>query len=252
MSPDGKSVYVVASDVSDAVVRLNRNPTTGAVTQPGGSAAGGCISDTGAGPCADGHGLDTRQLGRGQPGRQERLRRLARQQRRGAPQPQYDHRSDQPAGRDRRLHRRAAARPGAEPCADGHGFNTANDVAVSADGKSVYVASSDSNAVVRLNRNPTTGAISQPAGSAGCISQPGLPEPCADGHGLDGVNTWRSAPDGKSVYVASRNAVVRLTRNTTTGAIGQPAGSAGCISQPGLARSPAPTATGSTARGGWR
>src|SRR5687768_16676736 len=58
VSPDGKSVYAVASDISDAVVPLNRNATTGAISQPAGSAAGGCISDTGAGPCADGHGLD--------------------------------------------------------------------------------------------------------------------------------------------------------------------------------------------------
>ena len=55
MSPDGKSVYV-ASQNSDAVVRFNRDTTTGAITQPAGAA--GCISETGAGPCANGHGLD--------------------------------------------------------------------------------------------------------------------------------------------------------------------------------------------------
>ena len=124
VSPDGKSVYV-ASTLSDAVVRLNRNTTTGAISQPAGSA--GCISETGAGPCADGHALD------------------------GA-----------------------------------HG------VAVSPDGKSVYVASCDSDAVARLNRNTTTGAITQPAGTAGCISETGS-GPCADGHGLDAPTRWRSA-----------------------------------------------------------
>ena len=123
MSPDGKNVYV-ASFGSDAVVRLNRNPTTGAITQPAGTA--GCISETGAGPCADGHGLDGRERGGGEPGRKERLRRL-----------------------------------------------------------------DDSDAVARLNRNTTTGAISQPAGTAGCISETGA-GPCADGHALnDPRSRWR-------------------------------------------------------------
>ncbi len=108
-------------------------------------------------------------------------------------------------------------------------------VAVSPDRKSVYVASFFPGAVARLNRNTTTGAIGQPAGVAGCISETGA-GPCADGHGLDGPFGAAVSPDGKSVYVASSagsDAVARLDRNTTTGAITQPAGTAGCISQTG-------------------
>ena len=64
-------------------------------------------------------------------------------------------------------------------------------MAVSPDGKSVYVASFNSNAVARLNRNTTTGALTQPAGTAGCISEDGS-GPCADGHGLDSADAgWR-------------------------------------------------------------
>jgi hypothetical protein len=43
---------------------------------------------------------------------------------------------------------------GAGPCADGHGLSGPVWVAVSADGKSVYVAASDSGAVARFNRAP--------------------------------------------------------------------------------------------------
>ena len=103
VSPDGKNVYV-ASFNSNAVARLNRNTTTGAITQPAGTA--GCISETGSGPCADGHGL----YGRGSvavsaDGKSVYVASSA-QRRRGAPQPQHDHRGAHPARRDRRLHQR--------------------------------------------------------------------------------------------------------------------------------------------------
>ena len=102
---------------------------------------------------------------------------------------------------------------GAGPCADGHGLRYPDSVAVSADGKSVYAASDLSRAVVRFNRNTTTGAITQPAGTAGCISQTGA-GPCADGHGLDGALSVTVSANGKSTYVASlfSNAVARFNR----------------------------------------
>jgi DNA-binding beta-propeller fold protein YncE len=107
-------------------------------------------------------------------------------------------------------------------------------VAVSSDGKSVYAVSSFNYGVVRLNRNTTTGAISQPAGTAGCISENGS-GPCADGHGLAEPLAVAASRDGKSVYVTSldNHAVARLNRNATTGAISQPAGTTGCISENG-------------------
>ena len=56
LSKDGKSIYA-ASHLSHAVARLNRNTTTEAISQPAGAA--GCVSETGAGPCGDGHALKT-------------------------------------------------------------------------------------------------------------------------------------------------------------------------------------------------
>ncbi len=125
--------------------------------------------------------------------------------------------------------------------------------AASPDGKSVYVASSASAAVVRLNRNTTAGAIG-PAGRGCRLHQQLRETPCADGHGLDGANSVAVSPDRKSVYVVSYygHAVARLNRNTTTGAIFQPAGTAGCISEPPYGGSPALTATRSTTRPAWR
>jgi DNA-binding beta-propeller fold protein YncE len=123
---------------------------------------------------------------------------------------------------------------GAGDCADGHALTGPEGVAVSPDGKSVYVASFNSSAVARLNRGKTYGAIAQPAGPAGCVSDADFGAgPCADGHALAfGPRGLAVSPDGKNVYVGSGGAVARLDRGTTYGAIAQPAGTAGCISEP--------------------
>ncbi len=187
---------------------------TGDLSQPAGTA--GCISETGAGSCADGHGLraagDLAVSPGGKSvyvasGESNAVARFNRNTTSGA--------IGQPAGTAGCI-----SETGAGLCADGHALNSPAEVAVSRDGKSVYVASYFSDAVARLNRNTTTGAIAQPAGTAGCISETGA-GPCADGHGLDGPYGVAVSADGKSVYVTSyvTNAVVRLNRNTTTGAI---------------------------------
>jgi DNA-binding beta-propeller fold protein YncE len=204
VSPDGKSVYVVSSD---AVVRLVRNTTTGAITQPAGAA--GCISQTGAGPCADGRALDgAGSVAVAPDGKSvyvasnNAVVRLVRNTTTGA--------ITQPAG----WAAGCISQTGAGPCADGRALDGPREVAVSPDGKNVYVVSEYSDAVARFDRNTTTGAITQPAGwAAGCISQTGA-GPCANGHGLLGPSSVVVAPGGKSVYVAADNgdAVARFNR----------------------------------------
>jgi len=68
-------------------------------------------------------------------------------------------------------------------------------VAVSPDGKSVYVASGYSEAIARFNRNPTTGAITQPVGNAGCVSA--ILGPCVGGYGLHTPAGVAVSPDGQ-------------------------------------------------------
>jgi DNA-binding beta-propeller fold protein YncE len=229
VSPDGKSVYVASSD---ALVRLNRNPTTGAITQPAGPA--GCISETGAGICADGHALGApNSVAVSADGKSVYassvdggVARLKRNTTTGA--------ITQPAGTAGCISDDGRSADGPGTCADGHGIYQPSDLDVSPDGKSVYVIAFAT--VARLNRNPTTGAITQPAGTAGCISEIETGWTCADGHGI--LVPWALAvsPDGKNVYVTSSlnsHAVARFNRNTTTGAISQPAGPAGCISNDG-------------------
>ena len=58
-------------------------------------------------------------------------------------------------------------------CEDGRALLQAWAVAVSPDGRNVYVASFQSDAVLIFDRDPATGAIDQKPGLAGCISQDG-------------------------------------------------------------------------------
>jgi DNA-binding beta-propeller fold protein YncE len=136
---------------------------------------------------------------------------------------------------------------GTGSCADGNALFGPGAVAVSPDGKSVYVASQSADAVARLKRNKTTGAIVEPSGTGGCISAGGV-NGCAAGHGFSGMLAVAVSPDGKTVYAASQGAdtVVRLNRRSAAGGINQPAGTAGCISETGRGR--ASTATASRAR----
>jgi DNA-binding beta-propeller fold protein YncE len=226
VSPDNKNVYAVT--FSNAVVRLDRNTTTGALTQPAGAA--GCISQTGAGPCADGHGLKTPVSVTVSPDGKtvyvtstggDDVARFTRNTTTGAL-----HQPPGPAG--------CVSETGAGLCVDGHALSNPRAVTVSPNGKSVYVASAVSNAVVRFDRNTTTGALTQPGGTAGCISIDGTGGECAVAPGINGylgATTVVVSQDGTSVYLGAGNGVAKLTRNTTTGAITQPAGAAGCIAQ---------------------
>jgi 6-phosphogluconolactonase (cycloisomerase 2 family) len=102
-----------------------------------------------------------------------------------------------------------------------NGLDGAFSIAISPDGRSVYAAAFDDDAVVRFDRNPNTGALMP----QDCIDDddPGQgPDDCAQtADGLDGVGALAVSPDGRSVYAASMNddAVVRLDRDTVTGTL---------------------------------
>lgn len=164
VSADGKNVYV-ASSRSNAVAVFRRNPKTGALGQP--SAAAGCV-----------------------------------------------------------------AAKGAFECGKAIGLNGPNSVAISPNGRNVYVTSRGSNSVTAFKRDRSTGALHQLPGAAGCIS--GVPLPgCATGTALLGPDVVVVSPDGKNVYVGSffGNAVAAFARDPSTGALAQLSGSAGCIAE---------------------
>ena len=117
-------------------------------------------------------------------------------------------------------------------CARGHGLGGARALAASPDGRNVYAATAIS--VVVFARNRSTGALTQLAGSAGCVDDTGF-DGCADGVGLRAPISVAVSPDNRNVYAASNesDAIGVFRRNTRTGALTQLTGRAGCVSEDG-------------------
>lgn len=91
-------------------------------------------------------------------------------------------------------------------------------IAVSHDGKSVYVASESDNAIAQFKRNRKSGALT----SKGCVIDDDNigADPCAKStSGLGGATSVVVSRDGKSVYASSEgdSAIVRFKRDTQTG-----------------------------------
>jgi DNA-binding beta-propeller fold protein YncE len=121
-------------------------------------------------------------------------------------------------------------------CQAAAGLYGATSVAVSPDGRNVYVAGSVGASVAAFARNASTGALTQLAGAGGCVRDTGLivdGDTCGKAFGLDGPSSVTVSPDGRTVYVTSFGSasVAVLARNAATGALRQLAGQAGCLSE---------------------
>ena len=137
-------------------------------------------------------------------------------------------------------------------CTDGTALEVPNSVDVSSDGKSVYVASTSSDAIAIFDRNATTGALTQKPAPAGCVSDPDSADAgdCSDGVALRNPFSVAVSPDGTSVYAAGAvpssadpsftyGAVAILHRNPATGALT----STGCLGELGISGDSACTST---------
>jgi DNA-binding beta-propeller fold protein YncE len=119
-------------------------------------------------------------------------------------------------------------------CTNGRALSGARGIAVSPDGKFVYVAAETADAVAVFSRNPQTGGLTQLDGEDGCVQELGA-NGCAFGTALLGARDVDVSRDGRSLYVAANgsDAVAVFSRNRRSGALTQLEGTAGCISEDG-------------------
>jgi len=224
VSPDGRNAYATAAYMTDAVAVFDRS-ADGTLTQKPGLA--GCVSETGAGPCANGTALDDPQS--------------VVVSRDGLSVYVASANSNSVAVFDRAADGTLTQKAGTAgclwssaigPCAGADGLDTPLSVAVSPDGGSVYVASLDGDTVVVFDR-AANGALTQKPGSTGCISDAPAP-PCLDGRALNGAASVTVSPDGQSVYVTSLlSDAVAIFDRSADGTLTQKVATAGCISETG-------------------
>jgi DNA-binding beta-propeller fold protein YncE len=124
------------------------------------------------------------------------------------------------------------AAQGAGGCAKAVGLDGPNSVAVSPDGRSVYVTSRSADSLTVFARSPGSGSLTQLPAGFGCISGASLPV-CSSGRALVGPDVVVVSLDGKNVYVGSffGNAVAVFNRDSASGALAQPGGSGGCVAE---------------------
>jgi DNA-binding beta-propeller fold protein YncE len=123
------------------------------------------------------------------------------------------------------------ARPGGG-CAIARGVNEPTSVAVSPDGRRVYVAGRRFPSAIAVFDRAADGSLTQPPGPAGCASHAGGFD-CSTARGLNSPEEVIVSPDSRDVLVAGNrsNAVVVLHAGPT--GLTQDAGTAGCIARGG-------------------
>lgn len=113
-------------------------------------------------------------------------------------------------------------------CDDGKAVTAPGGIAVSPDGKHVYVASTIG-AVAVFARDKKTGALTQLRATDACVSFDGTAGLCAVGRfTLEGAAGVTVSPDGKSVYVMGTAGVTVFARDSQTGVLTELPGQDGC------------------------
>ncbi len=229
ISGDGKNVYV-ASSRSDAIAIFKRNARSGKLTQRSGAA--GCVALRGASGCAKARGLNgPNSVAVSADGKTVYATSLI---------------SDSVTSFRRNAKTGALTQlPGASGCianvatpgcATGRALDGPDVLAVSPDGKNVYVGAFAGNALAVFSRSPSSGALTQPADTTGCIVNAPT-NGCATGLALASPEGMAISDDGDNVYVASAvsNAVGVFTRDASSGALTQANDGSGCIVDSALA-----------------
>jgi DNA-binding beta-propeller fold protein YncE len=112
-------------------------------------------------------------------------------------------------------------------CLDGDALQSANDIAASPDGRSLYITS-DLGALAIFERDPAAGTIRE----AGCLKDWAPDSRCDDVDAMERPVSVAVSPDGANVYVTSRGSqsIVAFGRDPRSGLLRQ----LSCVSDTGL------------------
>ena len=224
VSPDGNTVYAASGDISDGAVAVFDRAADGTLEQLPGTA--GCISEDGnGGDCFDGAALAVATSVAVSPDGESVYVTAATSHAVSSFNRAADGSLTQTG-----CFTDGGGGPG---CQGAFALTNAEDVTVSPDGASVYVASPTLNALAIFNR-AADGTLTQPASPAGCVTDDLLGGPpqnaCAFAEWLRGPSAVTVSPDGRSVYASAQvgDAIVVFDR-APDGTLTQKAGEAGCF-----------------------
>ena len=216
ISPDGKNGYLTTvfydNSGEDGIWSFDRNPATGLLVQKRGTA--GCVAQARLKGCARGRGLySPSQIAVSPDG----LNVYASTVNAIAIFNRDPSTGDltQPAGAAGCITSDLKENP---TCAPGRSLGGA--IALSPDGLSVYNSGGNGGSVAVLDRDPTTGALTQKPGSVRVKA---------------GAGDLLVSPDGKNVYVGTYKpeGIEAFNRDPATGALARVPGRAGCIVEKG-------------------
>jgi DNA-binding beta-propeller fold protein YncE len=229
VSPDGRNVYVAASG-SDSIAVFDRDPVTGALTQPKGKA--GCVAAViGKAKGNQGCGLAVGLIGPDSVAVSPDGRNVYATSRAGSSITTFI--------RNRKTGELRQLSPSASGCISGQAIPTCtigralkwpDVVVVSKDGKNVYVGDFAGSGVISFSRAGGAGALTQLPGTSGCITEAGE-EGCAKGTEMNHVEGLAINEAGSAVYAAAAfsSAIDILHRERSTGALTQATDGSGCI-----------------------
>jgi WD40 repeat protein len=145
----------------------------------------------------------------------------------------------QPAGAAACITDDGTSNAAAGQCANGRGLAGVEALTLSPDGKFAYSYSWDSGAIAVLSRNPATGVLTQADDAGACVARSTLSGECTAGRlpsvNSDSAHALAITPDGAFLFAAgSLGGVISVfARNTSTGALTEIPGAAGCVSSDG-------------------
>jgi DNA-binding beta-propeller fold protein YncE len=231
VSPDGARVYVAARRFPSGIAILTR-ARDGSLTQAAGTA--GCVTHRGGFGCASARAISSPEEVAVSPDSRHVLVAGMRSNAVAVLASGPDGLSQAPGEAG------CIARTAAEGCARAHTLRGPVDLAIAPDGRYVYTASSVADGIAVLRRNRTTGALRQPGGRTGCLSQGSSGGRCRPGRALDEVWGLAISPEGRNLYdVSSRvNMLGAVARDRETGRLTQLPGRFGCFIRAGVAGCP--------------